>query len=78
MLGATRGLFAPARLPRCAVKVPAHPHLSISEHLVLRLVPKKKQRKKGVKWAEDVVDNEHLNKRKSKSEFEWRCCAAET
>ncbi|KAL4437506.1 hypothetical protein ABPG77_003487 [Micractinium sp. CCAP 211/92] len=43
---------------------------TVAEHLVLRLVPKKKKnRGKAVRWAEDVVDNEFMNKKKSK-----KCC----
>ncbi|EFN55081.1 hypothetical protein CHLNCDRAFT_134971 [Chlorella variabilis] len=42
---------------------------STSTHLVLRLMPKKKKKGKGVQWAEDVVDNEFMNKKKSK-----KCC----
>ncbi|PSC71173.1 phosphatase 1 regulatory subunit 11-like [Micractinium conductrix] len=42
---------------------------AVAEHLVLRLVPKKKKKGKGVRWAEDVVDNEFAGKRKSK-----KCC----
>ena len=34
--------------------------------LTLRLVPKRRK-KKAVQWAEDVVDNELLDKKKSKS-----------
>eukprot|EP00887_Chlorella_sp_A99_P007687 scaffold20.g7687.t1 len=48
---------------------PAGAQPAVTEHLVLRLAPRKKQKKKGVKWAEGVVDNEHMNKRKSK-----KCC----
>jgi hypothetical protein len=44
-------------------------HLT-TEVLVLRLAPaKKKKNKKGVQWAEDVVDNEFMNKKSSKSKF---------
>jgi hypothetical protein len=44
-------------------------HLT-TEVLVLRLAPaKKKKKKKGVQWAEDVVDNEFMNKKSSKSKF---------
>ncbi|CAL5224449.1 g7138 [Coccomyxa viridis] len=39
----------------------------ITEIITLRLAPRRK--KKAVKWAGDVVDNEHLNKRSSK-----KCC----
>ena len=28
-----------------------------------------KQRKTGIQWAEDTIDNEHMNKKKSKSQF---------
>lgn len=42
---------------------------SVSEHLILRLVPKRKKAKKGVRWAENVVDNEGLNRKSSK-----KCC----
>ena len=51
---------------------PVHSALALctqhAEHLVLRLVPKKKKKGKGVRWAEDVVDNEFAGKKKSKSE----------
>ncbi|KAK2077674.1 hypothetical protein QBZ16_004520 [Prototheca wickerhamii] len=43
---------------------------TVQEHLVLKLAPRRqKKSSKGVKWAEDVVDNELLGKRKSK-----KCC----
>lgn len=41
----------------------------IAEHLVLHLVPARRRKKKGVQWAEDVVDNEGLGKKSSK-----KCC----
>ncbi|KAK9807372.1 hypothetical protein WJX73_008334 [Symbiochloris irregularis] len=39
-----------------------------AEILRLRLVPRRKK-KKAVRWSEDVVDNEHMNKKSSK-----QCC----
>ena len=39
-----------------------------AEHLVLHLAPARRRKKKGVQWAEDVVDNEGLGKKSSKSE----------
>lgn len=46
---------------------PQHHQGVVSETLTLRLVPKR--RKKAVKWSEDVVDNEFMNKKSSK-----KCC----
>ncbi|KAK9837945.1 hypothetical protein WJX74_008227 [Apatococcus lobatus] len=43
-------------------------YTSVREHLTLRLKPRPRSRK-AVKWAEDVVDNEEMNKKKSK-----KCC----
>eukprot|EP00884_Botryococcus_braunii_P017131 jgi/Botrbrau1/4100/Bobra.152_3s0048.1 len=48
-----------------SVVLPTH---GVTEVLTLRLVPRR-QRKKAVRWAEDVVDNELLGKKKSK-----KCC----
>ena len=31
------------------------------------------RRRRGVQWAEDVVDNEGMGKKKSKGEFETNC-----
>ncbi|CAL8463730.1 g3264 [Coccomyxa elongata] len=39
----------------------------VAEIVTLRLTPRRK--KKAVKWSEDVVDNEFLNKKSSK-----KCC----
>lgn len=39
----------------------------VTDSVTLRLVPRRK--KKSVKWAEDVVDNEFAGKKKSK-----KCC----
>ncbi|KAK9815789.1 hypothetical protein WJX72_009494 [[Myrmecia] bisecta] len=41
---------------------------NITEHLTLRLVPRRRK-KKAVRWTDDVVDNEFMNKKKSK-----KCC----
>lgn len=38
-----------------------------AEVLTLRLMPRRK--KKAVRWSNDVVDNEHMNKKSSK-----KCC----
>ncbi|KAK9868554.1 hypothetical protein WJX84_006503 [Apatococcus fuscideae] len=43
-------------------------YTNVREHLTLRLKPRPRNRK-AVKWADDVVDNEEMNKKKSK-----RCC----
>lgn len=43
--------------------------LSGAESVRLTLVPRKKPKKK-LKWADDTVDNEHLGRKKSKSECE--------
>lgn len=66
-----RASHAPGGTARHRPQLP--PPVRVAEHLVLRLVPKKKQKKKGVKWAEGVVDNEDMNKRKSNSAC-FCCC----
>ncbi|GAX83928.1 hypothetical protein CEUSTIGMA_g11352.t1 [Chlamydomonas eustigma] len=44
-----------------------HKDSNVVETLTLRLVPRRK--KKGVKWSQEVVDNEFLGKKSSK-----KCC----
>ncbi|KAL6780445.1 FAP255 [Auxenochlorella protothecoides x Auxenochlorella symbiontica] len=64
------GVLAQTTEEEASTSTPVEEQPAAQEHLVLRLAPRRKKKpKKGVQWAEDVVDNETLNRRKSK-----KCC----